>query len=164
MSYSFVLVNPLNYHSSYTCPVCRHGEISTLPLMEAFACNFCHHIFTANLEKQSLTLVDSQLPLTWYWTGKSWQGMRSSSQLKWFYQVGGIAFVVLPTSLVSLGVYVFPPLTDSPLSWFPVFWIGLTFLSHLSCIVWLIIEYYQLPISLYFEAIRQNLFSRLNVT
>jgi hypothetical protein len=161
MSQSFLLLNPLNYDSAYTCPVCRHGKISTLPLMEAFACNFCHHIFTANLEKQAITLADSQVPLTWYWTGKNWEGIRSSNQLKWFYQLGGITFVVLPTSLVSLGVYVFPPLPDAPLSWFPLFWIGLTFLAHLSCLVWLIIEYYQLPISLYFAAIRQNLFSRL---
>jgi len=60
----------LNYHDNYSCPVCRHGKIATLPLMEAYACNFCQHIFTANLAQKVLKLANSQLPLTWYRTGK----------------------------------------------------------------------------------------------
>lgn len=77
----------LNYYNAYHCPVCRHGEITTLPLMEAFACNFCRHIFTANLDKQAITIADSQLPLTWYWTGKNWQGLRSSQKMQWGYRL-----------------------------------------------------------------------------
>ena len=160
MLYSHQSPTQLNYYNAYHCPVCRHGEIATLPLMEAFACNFCRHIFTANLDKQAITIADSQLPLTWYWTGHKWQGIRSSQKMQWHYRLLAIAFIVLPTMIVSLGVYLFPPLPGSPLSWFPFFWIGLTFVSHLSCLIWLILEYYQFPLSLYFEALRSHWVSR----
>jgi len=49
----------LNYHDTYSCPVCRHGKIAALPLMEAYACNFCQHIFTANLEQQVLKMASN---------------------------------------------------------------------------------------------------------
>ncbi len=162
MSYSRPSSTLLNYYSAYYCPLCRHGEIANLPLMEAFACNFCHHIFTANLDKQAITIVDSQLPLTWYWTGNRWQNIRSSQKLQWGYRLLAIAFVSLPTLIVGYGAYLFPTLPDSPLSWFPWFWVGLTFLAHFSCLLWLILEYYQFPLSLYFEALKNNLVSRLS--
>lgn len=148
--------NPLSYYDAYTCPVCRHGKIAALPLMEAFACNFCRHIFTANLEKQVITMADGQLPLTWHWTGQNWQGMTTRNSLGWGYRVGAIAFVVLPTAIMGLGAYLFPALPGSRLSWFPWVWTGLTFFSHLACILWLILEYYQFPLSLYLQAFRQR--------
>ncbi|MEA5509873.1 hypothetical protein VB715_08865 [Crocosphaera sp. UHCC 0190] len=160
MSHSSQSRTSLNYYGAYHCPVCRHGEIATLPLMEAFACNFCRHIFTANLDKQAITIADSQVPLTWYWTGESWQGIRSSQRIQWGYRFFALAFVILPTTIVGLGAYLFPPLPDSPLCWFPYFWVGFTFLAHLGCIVWLILEYYQFPMALYFEALRDNFVSR----
>ena len=152
----------LNYYSAYYCPVCRHGEIATLPLMEAFSCNFCCHIFTANLDKQAITIVDSQLPLTWYWTGKRWQNIRSVQTFQWGYRFLALGFLVLPTLIVAAGAYLFPVLPDSPLGWLGWFWVGLTFISHLSCLLWLVLEYYQFPLSLYFEALRNNLLSRLS--
>ncbi|MDJ0510644.1 MAG: hypothetical protein QNJ64_15525 [Crocosphaera sp.] len=162
MSSSHLSPNLLNYYDAYYCPVCRHGEISTLPLMEAFSCNFCRHIFTANLDKQAITIADSQLPLTWYWTGKRWQSLRSSPRIQWGYRLLALTFVLLPTSIIASGAYLFPVLPDSSLWWFPWLWVGLTFLSHLSCLLWLVIEYYQFPLSLYFEALRDNLISRLS--
>ena len=30
----------LNYQDTYICPVCRHGQIAALTLMDAFACDF----------------------------------------------------------------------------------------------------------------------------
>ncbi|MEK0186737.1 hypothetical protein WMG39_18035, partial [Microcoleus anatoxicus PTRS2] len=43
---------------TYPCPVCRTGEISPMPMMEALACNFCQHIFTGNEERQMLKMAD----------------------------------------------------------------------------------------------------------
>lgn len=142
----------------YPCPVCRHGKITQMTLMEAFACNFCQHIFTTNFEKQLLKMADSQLPLTWYWNGKNWKGIqREGTDLGWGYIIIGLAFVTLPTGIIASGTYLFPPLPDSPLSWLPLFWSILTFLAHLSCLILLAIEYYQLPILLYVRALRRIL-------
>jgi hypothetical protein len=127
--------------------------------METFACSFCQHIFTTNLEQQLIKMADSQLPLTWRWTGKSWKGIqREGVELGWSYLILGLAFVLLPTAIVSLGVYLFPPLPDSALYWLPFIWAGLTFLAHLTCLLWLILEYYQFPIRLYLRALKRRLF------
>jgi hypothetical protein len=151
--------NSLSYHEVYPCPVCRHGEIAQLPLMEAYACNFCQHIFTANMEHNLLKMMDSQLPLTWHWNGRNWQGIqREGVEFVWGYWLAGIAFVLLPTTLVGLAAYLFPPLPGSQLAWLPIFWTGLTFFTHLSCLIWLIVEYYQFPVFLYIINWRQRLF------
>ncbi len=153
--------NRFSYHDAYQCPVCRHGEISALPLMEAFACNFCQHIFTANLERQLLKMADSQLPLTWRWSGRTWKGVqREGVELGWGYWVAGLAFVLFPPTLIGLATYLFPPLPGSRLSWLPTFWTALAFVSHLACLGWLVMEYYQFPVFIYLRAIRQRLFAR----
>jgi hypothetical protein len=142
--------NSLNYQGVYPCPICRHGEIRTLTLMEAFACNFCQHIFTANLEQQVLKMADSQLPLTWRWQGKGWQGMRQESlEFVWGYRFAGLVFILLPTTIVATGAYLFPPLPQSPLAWLPLAWVIATFCAHLFCLLWLVLEYYQIPLGWY---------------
>jgi len=147
----------LNYHDVYPCPVCRHGKIAALPLMEAYACNFCQHIFTANLEQQVLKMADSQLPLTWYWNSSYWQGLpREGMEMAWFYLIMGLGFVVFPTAIVSTGAYLFPPVSGSPLSWLPFAWSILTFISHAICLLWLVIEYYQFPVNMYLRALRRR--------
>lgn len=154
-------VSSLSYQGIYTCPVCRHGEISALSLMDAFACNFCRHIFTANLEKQWLKMADSSLPLTWYWNGRSWLSLpRAGAELGWGAGLAAIVFVILPPALVGLSAYLFPPLPNEPLSWFPTFWTGLTFFSHLACVIWLMIEYYQFPVFAFLRVWRQHLLGR----
>ncbi len=151
----------LNYNDTYPCPVCRQGEISTLPLMEAFACNICRHIFTANLEQQILKMADSQIPLAWRWTGRHWQGVqRQGGELSWGYWMAGMAFIALPTLIVGSGAYLFPPLPGSPLAWFPRAWTILTLVSHLLCIAWLVLEYYQFPLMLYLRASAQRFLPR----
>ena len=147
----------------YPCPVCRHGKVAEMPLMETFACNFCQHIFTTNFDKQLLKMADSQLPLTWYWNGKIWKGIhREGAEIGWTYSVFAIAFVIIPTAIISVGAYLFPPMNGSLLSWLPLFWAILTFCAHLSCVVWLIIEYYQFPIFLYIGALRRKLTAATN--
>jgi len=149
----------LTYHSVYNCPICRYGQIAALPLMEAFGCNFCNHLFTADPEQNLLKVVDTQLSITWRWDGHQWKRHNyNDANLSWGYLGAGIAFVFMPPLLLGMAVYYFPPLPDSPFSWFPVAWTVLAFLSHLGCLLWLLLEYYQLPLGLYWRAWQQRFF------
>lgn len=148
----------LNYDKAYSCPVCRLGQISNLALMEAFACDLCHNIFEANLEKQQLRMVSRQPALIWRWNGRNWIEARTEGmEFGWGYLLAAIMLVALPTSLIGLTIYIFPPTPDTPLYWIPYVWTGLTFLSHLGIIIWLALEFYQLPIGIYLRAIGRRL-------
>lgn len=150
--------NRFDLKGKYPCPVCRHGKVAEMPLMETFACGFCQHIFTTNFDKQLLKMVDSQLPLTWYWNGKGWKGIhREGMELGWVYLLFACCFIFIPTVIVGTVTYLFPPATGSLLSWLPGTWIILTFCAHLLCIIWLLIEYYQFPIFLYFKVLKRKL-------
>jgi hypothetical protein len=139
--------NDLNYQGVYTCPICRHGQISALTLMDAFACNFCRHIFTANLQNQSVQVVDSSQPMSWRWNGRTWQvAYRDDFNLTLVIWLVAVVLVALPTGIVWLSAHTFPPLPGSPWSWFPVVWMGCTFLVHFFLVAWLMAEHYQLPI------------------
>jgi len=142
----------LNTHDTYTCPLCRHGQVSALTLMDAFSCNFCRHIFSANMQQQTLQLADGDRPFVWYWTGKTWINatlMRSGDQsgILW---VLSLPLILLPPTLIGLGSYIFPPDPQSSGAWFPLVWTGLTFLTHLLLVAWLLFEYYQWP---FFQAL-----------
>lgn len=138
--------NRLSYQGVYTCPICRYGQLSALTLTDAFACNFCHHIFTANLQEQSIQVADSSQPLLWRWTGRTWKGIQPhDSELRSIVWLLAIALVAIPSLLVWLSVHTFPPLEGSTLSWLPKVWIGLTFLCHFTFVAWLIMETYQFP-------------------
>lgn len=150
--------NRFHLQGEYSCPVCRHGKVSEMPLMEAFSCNFCQHIFTANFDKQLLKMADSQLPLTWYWNGKTWKGIhREGAEVGWSYVVFALGFIFLPTTIVGSVAYLFPVASDSWLYWLPGTWAVLTFCAHLFCVIWLVIEYYQFPIFLYIRALKRKL-------
>lgn len=137
----------LSYQESYICPICRHGQISAITLMDAFACNFCRHIFTANLPTQTVQVVDSAQSLSWHWSGRSWKSTHrddpSLTAVVWF---ASIVLVLLPASIVWLMSYLFPPLPGSLWSWFPTIWLGCTFGIHLLMVSWLLAEHYQIPI------------------
>lgn len=139
----------LSYADSYPCPVCRHGQLTGMVLMDAFACNFCRHIFTANLEQQQIRLADSAQSLFWRWNGRTWRS-KHRQDVDLTFGVWFIAFIlaIVPGGLVWLGYYVFPPLPDSRGAWFPLAWIGLAFLVHLAIVFWLLLEYYQVPLYL----------------
>ncbi len=150
----------LNYQSTYNCPVCRHGQIAGMAMMDAFGCDFCNSIFTANLEQQVLKKVDSQPSLMWYWDGKNWRGGHSSElELGWGYPIAAIAFILLPPTIVGLAAYLLPPLPGSYLSWLPWLWTILTFFMHLACVIWLVMEYYQFPIMAYLRALQRRFWS-----
>lgn len=150
-----------SYQGVYPCPVCRLGQIEALPLMDAMACEFCNHIFTADLEKQQLKMPSRQPPLIWRWNGRKWtEAHLEGVELGWGYWLAAVALVILPTTLIGLCAYTFPLTPDIPLSWLPTVWTGLTFLSHLWIIGWLVIEFYQFPVGAYLRAMRQHLLSR----
>ncbi|HEY9619003.1 MAG TPA: hypothetical protein V6C78_01475 [Crinalium sp.] len=136
----------LSYQGVYTCPICRHGQISGLTLMDAFACNFCRHIFTANLQAQSVQVVDSAQPMSWRWNGRNWQvAYRDDLNLSLVVWLVALVLVALPTGIVWLSAHTFPPLPNSPWAWFPLVWVGCTFLVHFGLVAWLMAEHYQLP-------------------
>jgi len=138
--------NTFNYQGQYECPICRHGQISELTLMDAFACNFCRHIFTANLADQSVQVVDSSQPMSWRWNGRNWQtAYRDDVNLTLVIWLIGGVLVALPSAIVWLSAHTFPPLPGSPWAWFPMVWVACTFVVHFSLVLWLLIEHYQLP-------------------
>jgi len=142
----------------YPCPVCHYGQISTLALMDAFACNFCQHIFIPNLEKQVLKMADREPPMSWRWNGKNWIGAHLEGvELGWGYAVAAIGLIFLPSTLLGLAAYYFPPIPGTKLSWLPVAWTGLAFLSHLGIVLWLLTEIYQFPVRVYFRALWRRL-------
>jgi hypothetical protein len=136
----------LNYQDTYICPVCRHGHISAIALMDAFACDFCRHIFTINLRDQSIRVEDSSQPMTWRWNGKSWQSTnRVDQDLSFIVWLVGAALVGLPPTLIWLSSHTFPPMRDSIWYWFPTIWVSLAFFSHFLFVAWLLVEHYQWP-------------------
>ena len=137
----------LDYSQTYSCPLCLRGEIRALPLMDAFGCNFCQHIFSANLEEQLLDLADGQVPRRWYRRGHQW--IAKDREILWGYGLFGLMLIVLPTAIVGLGAYCFPPLPHSRLSWFPNFWVVLTLIFHVSFLIWLAAVYWQFPVRSY---------------
>ncbi|MBD2101799.1 hypothetical protein H6F94_13085 [Leptolyngbya sp. FACHB-261] len=151
----------LSYEQTYTCPVCRHGQIQGLVLTDAFACNFCRHIFTANLSDNVLRVEDSSQPLQWRWTGRGWQSVQHDDvNLTLVIWTVGVALVLLPPTLVWMAYHTFPPAAGSALSFFPILWTVLTFLTHLSLVVWLLAEHYQLPLYISNRIRLRTLFSR----
>lgn len=143
---------PLTYEGTYLCPTCRCGQIHNLTLMEAMGCDICHHIFTINLEKQILKMVDREPSLTWRWTGKSWKGEHLGNlELSWIYWLIALSFVLFPPSLIALSGFIFPPVSGSAWSGFPLIWTGLSFMVHLLILLWLMAEAYQFPVVLFLK-------------
>ncbi|PIG90565.1 hypothetical protein [Gloeocapsopsis sp. IPPAS B-1203] len=154
-------MNPLNLHDSYPCPVCRIGNITPLPLMDAMACDLCAQIFTVDLEQQQIKMPARQPPLLWNWNGKHWQDAQLEGvEFGRGYILAAIALVLLPPTLIGLVIWIHPPAAHTPLSWLPYVWAGLGFFAHLGIIVWLMIEFYQLPLRLWFRSLPQQLRQR----
>ncbi|MEM1239640.1 MAG: hypothetical protein AAGI45_07360 [Cyanobacteria bacterium P01_H01_bin.26] len=136
----------LNYHDTYPCPVCGSGELSVLTLTEAFACNFCRHIFSTNLESQSIQMLDSTQSMVWHWTGEKWRYKHRSDRhvtaVVWSF---ALAIACLPAFMVMLSNYMFPPMDGDGLNRFSIVWTVATLLAHTGIVLWLIAEHYQWP-------------------
>lgn len=139
----------LQYEDSYPCPFCRQGQISGLYLMEVFACNLCDRIFSSNLPQQTLTLETGLGPRAkqWRWCGDRWQPKHKSTGPLIMALWGlSIAIILLPTALIGLSGYMFPPLPTQEAVGFPMLWAGLTGVSHLALVLWFWLEYYQISV------------------
>lgn len=136
----------LNYIDTYTCPVCNHGELSLITLTEAFACSFCRHIFAADLERQSLQMVDNIQPMVWFWTGERWrQKHRPDGHITAVVWSFALAIACLPALLIVISNYMFPPIDGNGLNQFSAIWTVITLLTHAGIVFWLIAEHYQWP-------------------
>lgn len=144
------LLRLLGDQDVYPCPVCRLNQLKVMPLMDSMACDCCQNIFIADLERQQLKMPSRQPPLIWCWNGKNWTALHLQGvEWTWIYSFLGLGFALLPTMIIGLAAYTFPPTPDSTLSWLPVFWTGLTFFLHSAIILWLVIEFYQFPLRAY---------------
>lgn len=151
----------LDYQQTYVCPICRHGQISAIALMDAFSCNFCRHIFTANLSDQLVRVEDSSQPMTWRWNGRNWQAANPINvDLTITIWLVGALLVLLPPGLIWLSSHTFPPMRGSGWYWFPTVWIGLTFSFHFLFVAWLLVEHYQVPVYVAFKIRLQDWLSR----
>ncbi len=115
-------------------------------MMETLSCSFCRHIFSADLSQQILRVEDTIPKSAWTWQGDRWTSRNSGNedltQLVWFTSA---FMVVVPTSLMGLSAYIFPPIGGLQWNSFSVVWSGVTFGSHLLIATWLLVEHYQLP-------------------
>ncbi len=133
---------PLSYGLTYRCPACASGELSAIALMDVFACDFCRHMFTANLEAQSVQLADTVRSRIWHWNGWRWrtaQQRDTTAAVVWGFAA---VITIIPVSLIALSNYVFPPLEASN---FPLMWIELTLIAHAAIAGWLLAEYHHWP-------------------
>ncbi len=139
---------PLNLNEAFPCPICRQGSIEAIVLTDAFACKFCRHILSANLQEQQVQVVDSNQPLTWLWNGRHWQLMRGdkANELSTLVLFTAAVLVTIPAGLVWLSGALFPPLTPTEGMPFSTLWAIVTFGAHLSFVLWLVGEYYQIPL------------------
>ncbi|WP_218079241.1 hypothetical protein [Anthocerotibacter panamensis] len=134
--------NSLHLNRDYACPVCRLGRLSAMSLMEVLACSLCRHMFAVDLDSQMVGLIGAAPPLVWQWDGRAWatpHGQGLSRADSW----AAVALVVFPTALIGGSAYIF---RGSTLDWFAIFWTGLTFVSHLVCVLAVLVTYYQLSV------------------
>ncbi len=132
----------LSLEENYRCPACGSGELGAIALMDIFACDFCRHVFTTNLQTQSLHLADSLQPMAWQWDGWRWRTAQqgdTAAVLIWSF--AGV-LTIIPVGLIALSNYIFPPLEGSS---FPLTWTALTLMSHGIMSAWLLAEYHRWP-------------------
>jgi len=135
---------PLEHREIYPCPVCRHGEISALFLTEAFACNFCRHIFTCEPETGLLRVEDNAQRLTWRWDGRTWHSINQEDRDLTFVIFGvSLALILLPPMMVLSSCWSL--LNQGHPGIIALGWTIVTFLIHLSLIAWMLAEHYQIP-------------------
>ncbi len=132
----------LSYGGTYRCPACASGDLNAIALMDVFACDFCRHIFSANLENQSVHLADSLQPMAWQWNGWRWRTAQQSDTTAGVIWAFTLGLTLAPVVIIALSNYVFPPLDSTG---FPRLWTALTLGSHSTISVWLLAEYYRWP-------------------
>lgn len=132
----------LTYAQTYRCPACASGDLTAIALMDVFACDFCRHLFSANLENQSVHLADSLQPMAWRWNGWRWLTAQQSDTAAGVIWTFAIGLTLAPVGIIALSNYVFPPLDSSG---FPKTWTMLTLACHSIIALWLLSEYHRWP-------------------
>jgi hypothetical protein len=146
--------DPSDSRDRYPCPLCRIGQLSTMPFMETWGCGFCGQLFEDDQATRSLRLVDQSMPQAWNWDGRQWQRQPLTAlEPIWLWQGLSVLLVVLPPAIVGISAYLFPPEPDAFLHELPFVWTGLTLLAHLFLVLYLITEYYQVPFIAYWQAL-----------
>ena len=131
----------------YRCPLCQQGRLSQMILMDAWSCGTCRHMFEWDAAQQRITTLDHSPPLSWHWNTRFWQrGQQPLHPLTWVTILFSIAIASLPSILIGVAGYIFPPLPNSPLAWFPIYWAGVALIAHTACVCWLLAESYQFPL------------------
>jgi hypothetical protein len=141
------------------CPVCRHGNLSNLAMMDSLACDLCNNIFTPDPKSQLLELEGSPMTVRWEWDGRHWRAPYGQG-IGLGVKLAAAAFVILPTALMVFSVLRFRPVPGSPLSWFPYFWIGATLFCHFACVFSAFSSYYQFSPIAYLRALGKRFLSR----
>ncbi len=141
------------------CPVCRHGKLSNIVMMDALACDLCNNIFSPDLKNQLLELEGSPTVIRWEWDGRHWRAPYGQG-ISWGVKLAAAAFVIFPTALIAISAFRFRPLPGSPLSWFPLFWLGTTFVCHSACIFSAFSSYYQFSPIAYLRALGKRFWGR----
>ena len=155
---------PLDDRDQHPCPICNHGQLQAMAMMdEAWACDFCRHLFTLDLSAQILRVEDSIQPLQWRWMGRSWQPVRHSSDdltpAIWIVAAG---LAIGPVGIIGLSQYLFPPLPGARSVGFSQGWFISAAIGHLILAAWLLLEHYQLPLYVSLKLRWQDWRSRLN--
>ncbi|MEB3293537.1 MAG: hypothetical protein VKJ24_10285 [Synechococcales bacterium] len=135
----------LNLQEKYPCPVCQHGEIQPMVMMDAYSCPFCRHLFSVNLEAQILRLEDAVQPMMWRWNGRRWRSLGANVDLSILVWLSSLVLVVLPAGLIWLCAYIFPPLEGLHWNSFPIIWGEIVCAIHSGFAFWLLAEHYQFP-------------------
>jgi hypothetical protein len=137
---------PLTLQDSYLCPICRHGQLNPMVMMETFSCGFCRHIFSVNLTEQVLRVEDRVPHSAWRWNNDRWSALNlinvNLSMIVWMTSV---FLVTVPSGVIWLSAYVFPPIGGLTWNSFSIVWGEIVFSVHFLIAAWLLVEHYQLP-------------------
>ncbi|MGF1515349.1 MAG: hypothetical protein ACFB5Z_16835 [Elainellaceae cyanobacterium] len=126
----------------YVCPVCRHGQISQLTLMDAFACSFCRHMFELSYSEQIIRVLDGPRPSVWRWLGNRWTALGQQPETPVIWGIS-LVLAILPFSLIGMATYIFPPLPGSRGAWLPEVWAIGALVIHGLMATWIVAEHHQ---------------------
>jgi hypothetical protein len=133
-------------------------------LMDAFACDFCRHIFSVNLEAQILRLEDNVQPMIWHWNGLRWRSTGANVDLSILVWISSVVLVMIPAGLIWLCAYIFPPLDGLRWNSFSIVWGEFVCAIHSCFALWLLAEHYQLPTYVTGKIWLERFFARLPLT
>lgn len=137
--------------------MCGRGHLSQMVLMETLSCSLCQHMFSWEERQQRLDVLDVSSPATWRWNGVRWQrGPYPSQPITTATIVFACIVVFLPALMIEIASYVFPPLPDSPLASFHLFWAAAALILHGAWVLWILAEsYHFMPYTLAKVKIRE---------